>query len=245
METLKEVLVLFGYALIAYVMSTAIHEGGHVICGLMHRWKLLMIVVGPFKLYRENKDDKIHFGIEKNPTLWGGVGGTFPKEVNKSVTKVFARILLAGPMASIILGVTFIIILVFTKSDLAMMIGFVALGQGIACILPMNIKTGILYNDGTRCKRILQGGKTLEEEEAILNFTYNTFLNGEKEQYDNELVDVLLDSSDASYRYYGLYYRYLNAKTAEDKSEMERIKEDMNLLGSKVSSFVRQSCAVE
>ena len=239
------ILKLIGYAIIAFFMSTIIHELGHVVCGLIHGWKFLMMVVGPFKFYRETPDDRIRFGIEKNPSLWGGCGGTFPERVDDRTMKAFSGILLAGPIASFILGIVFCVILAFTKSELAMMIGFVALGEGAACILPMNIKTGILYNDGTRCKRIVKGGQTAAEEKAILTFVFDEFLNGTKDKFDKDMVEVLKASDDAYFRYYGFYYAYRNAKHEGDVAEMEKMQGEMEALSGKVSNFIRQTCVLE
>ena len=239
------ILKLIGYAIIAFFMSTIIHELGHVVCGLIHGWKFLMMVIGPFKFYRETPDDRIRFGIEKNPSLWGGCGGTFPNKVDDKAVKVFSRILLAGPIASFILGIVFCVILIVTKNELAMMIGFVALGEGVACILPMKIKTGILYNDGTRCMRIVKGGQTAAEEKAILTFAFDEFLHGTKDTFDKDMVEVLMDSEDAYFRYYGFYYTYRNAKHDGNEAEMVKMQSEMEALSEKVSNFIRQACVLE
>ena len=42
--------------ILGYLVSTLIHELGHVVCGLLHHWKLFVLVVGPVKFYRESKD---------------------------------------------------------------------------------------------------------------------------------------------------------------------------------------------
>lgn len=75
-----EIIIYIVGALICYLVSTMIHEMGHVACGLLHHWKLYMLVVGPVKLYRETMDSKLKIGIEKNPILWCGVGGTLPQK---------------------------------------------------------------------------------------------------------------------------------------------------------------------
>ena len=245
MEKFLFVLQTIGYAIIAYFFASIVHEMGHVVCGLICKWKFLAMCVGPFKFYRESPNDKIRFGIEKNPVAWGGYGGTFPPEMGDDNIGTFAKILLAGPVASLVLGAVFIVVMIFTKSNLAMMIGFVAIGEGVACILPMNIKTGILFNDGTRFKRIVKGGKEAEEEKAILSFAFKTFLYGEDESYDDELLNVLLNSDDEGFRYYGLYYQYKNASRTNDEESMDKIRNEMETLGPKVSSFVRQSCAID
>ena len=87
------VIFLIG-AIVCYWVSTLIHELRHVVCGLIHHWKLFMMVVGPMKLYRENMDSKLKIGIEKNPLLWCGVGGTLPTKESEENVKVWGRILL-------------------------------------------------------------------------------------------------------------------------------------------------------
>ena len=77
-----EVILFIIVAILCYLVSAMIHEMGHVAYGLLHHWKLYMLVVGPMKLYRETLDSKLKIGIEKNPILWGGVGGTLPQEEN-------------------------------------------------------------------------------------------------------------------------------------------------------------------
>lgn len=51
-----EILLFIVGAIVCYLVSTMIHEMGHVVCGLLHHWKLYMLVVGPLKLYRESMD---------------------------------------------------------------------------------------------------------------------------------------------------------------------------------------------
>ena len=72
-------------AIVCCFVSAMIHEMGHIACGLLHHWKLYMLVVGPMKLYRENVNSKLKIGIEKNPILWGGVYYTYEDEDRASV----------------------------------------------------------------------------------------------------------------------------------------------------------------
>ncbi|MCR4586254.1 MAG: hypothetical protein K5686_11085 [Lachnospiraceae bacterium] len=240
-----EILTLIAYALIAYFLSTTVHELGHVICGLLHKWKLIMLVVGPFKLYREDIDSKIKFGLEKNPTYWGGVGGTFPTKEDDGAVDIFAKILLAGPLASLILGVLFIPVFILSKSNLALMIAGVAIGEGIICILPMNIKTGILYNDGTRFKRIVKGGQERAEESALLSIIIRGMLNGDNAIFDEAKLQILCESPDADFKYYGLFYSFLNAKTRNDEDSMNRLRLEAGSLKEKASKYTVAVCVME
>lgn len=239
------ILKLIGYAIIAFFMSTAIHELGHVICGLLNHWKFFVLVVGPFKLYRKNLNDKIRFGIEKNPTFWGGYGGAVPEKFDDNVMKIFSRVLLAGPIASIVFGIVFITILILTGNDFAMMVGFIALGEGVMCILPMKLQTGMLYNDGTRYLRIHRGGQTADEEKAMYSMSLDNLLNGQAEINDEEMVEILCRSEDASYKYYGLYLLYHNAEERKDEAEMDRIRREMSEMKTKVSSYIAKSCVLD
>ena len=238
------VLVVLFYAVAASFISTVVHEFGHVLAGLMNGWKFLMMVIGPFKLYRDDPDGKILFGIEKNPALWGGCGGTMPKRIDDSVTEVFARILIAGPLASLVLGTAGMAAFFLTKHEFLLMLGMVSLGQGLVCILPMKIKTGILYNDGTRFLRIRRKGKEAEEEKVLIESIFAEVIGDAetKKAREDHLIEVLLDSDDASYRYYGFYYAYMRAKEDGNEAEMERVKAGAEKNRDGVSRYVLDSC---
>ncbi len=240
------VLQLIVYAVISFFAATVVHEFGHVLTGLMNGWKLFLMVVGPFKLYREDINGPVRFGIEKNPALWGGCGGTAPRKLDDSVGKVFAKILIAGPVASLILSIAGLAAFIFTKHEFLLMLGMVALGEGIACILPMNIKTGILYNDGTRFKRISGNGKEAEEEKAIICLALSEMINNKEEMelMEDRLIEVLTDSDDPSYRYHGLFYAYMKAKENGDRAKMDEMKAEAELIRSEVSKYVADTCAM-
>ncbi len=240
-----KILTVIIYALIAYFFSTTVHELGHVVCGLLHKWKLMMLVVGPFKLYREDINSRVRFGLEKNPTLWGGCGGSFPAKDDDGVIDIFAKILLAGPLASLLLGAIFMTVFVLTKSDLALMIGLVSLGEGIACILPINVKTGILYNDGTRFKRIVKRGRERTEEKALFSIIIKGMLEGDNAIFDEDQLDILCGSTDADFKYYGLFYRFLNAKVRNDEDSMKRLRLEAESIKEKASKYTVSVCVME
>ncbi len=239
------VVTIIGYAFIAYLVSTIVHEVGHVFCGLLNKWRFFMLVVGPFKLYREDINGKIRFGLEKDITLWGGCGGTFPGKKDESNVDIFARILIAGPLASLILGAVMMIVFFMTKHELTLMIGLVAIGEGIACILPMNIKTGILYNDGSRFKRIVKHGKEREEEKALLSILITGMLEGDDAVFEEETIKTLCSSEDADYKYYGLFYAYLNAGKENNEVRMMAIKKEADELKEKASKYTLSVCVME
>lgn len=234
-------LQLMGTAILSYLAATAVHEWGHVISGLAQGWKLIIITTGPFKLYRNDLNDKVRFGIEKNPLYWCGVGGTVPAKKEDAKIEIFAKILIAGPLASIALGLVAGITLIWYRPFFLMFLAPVAIGMGIACLIP-GMKTGILYNDGSRYMRIKKGGETYKEEKAILDATFlKTF--GETEQYSKESIEALTVSKDAEFRYMGHYYAYLNAKEENNKEVMSDELSQMDELKNKVPKAIIDMCA--
>ena len=243
MELMKMLGEVFASWLVAYFVCGIVHEGGHVVAGLVQGWKFALLVVGPFKLYRDEKDDKVKFGLEKNVALWGGIGGAVPTEESEDNLQKFARVLLAGPVSSLVMGLLCGISLFFGVSVFKAMMTFVPIAMGIACLIP-NAKTGILYTDGGRFLRIVKGGKTQAEEKAVFDATFHdTFHPGSR--YDEAGIEAMTTSKDASFQYMGHYYAYQNAKMAQDQDGMQASIASMEGLKAKVSKFIKETYVLE
>lgn len=244
MGVIMELFILLVSAIICYLISTLIHELGHVVCGLLHHWKLFLLVVGPVKLYRESMDSEIKVGIEKNPVLWCGVGGTLPTRQSEENLKIWAKILLAGPLTSIVFGVLMIPVFIFTKIAILLMFCLMPIAMGAMCIIPMKMKTGFLYNDGTRYKRLRSGGQEGEEERAIFRLIEVGLFGGKDVIYPTDLVEPLLCSADLEFNYYGYYYTYRNALQEGNAEEAGQQLENMERIRGKVSKMVVEDCKI-
>lgn len=243
MELIVLILKVLGFGFVAMIASTIIHEGGHVIAGLVQGWKFMVMVIGPVEIYRDEKDDKIKIGIEKNPALWGGLGGTIPRKKSENNIKAYAKILLAGPIASFVLGGICGIFLMMHQSLFMMLMTFIPLSMGFACLLP-KARTGLLYTDGGRWLRIVKGGKTLEEEKALFDAAMLASFSPE-EKYDEKGVATLIASEDKSFCYMGHYYAYLNAKKEDNAEEMKNRIAMMETLRKDVPQAIADMCVVE
>ncbi len=232
-------------AVICYFLSAMIHELGHVICGLLNHWKLYILVVGPIKLYREKKDSKVKIGIEKNVVLWGGVGGTLPTTKSKDNIKIWSKILLAGPLTSIIFGILIFPLYLLSKSIFLLLLSLMPIAMGIMCIVPMKMKTGLLYNDGTRYKRIKSGGQEEAEERALFLLLEITLFDKDGSLYPKELIEPLLISKDYELNYYGYYYSYCNAVKEKNTEQAEKQLSNMENIKSKVPKIIIEDCKIE
>lgn len=238
MDVLKFIVIAF----LCYFISAFIHEMGHVFWGLMKGWKLFLLVVGPIKIYRETMDSKIKIGIEKNVAFWGGVGGTLPTKPSEENLKVWAKVLLAGPLTSIIFGLLMIPVFIFTESIVALLLCLMPLAMGAMCIIPMKMKTGLLYNDGTRYKRLRSGGQEEAEEKSIFQLIEVSIFEGEEASYPQTLIEPLLKSADCEFNYYGYYYTYRNAMREGQNEEAQKQLENMRNIQNKVSKTIVQDC---
>lgn len=243
MEKAIIILQSIGYALLSMFICTIVHEGGHVVAGLIQRWKFLVIVIGPIKIYRDETTDKIRLGLERNPALWGGYGGTMPKTRADAKIEVFGKILLAGPLASVIFGALIGLLMIAGRPLFFVFLAPVSIGMGIACLIP-GVKTGILYNDGSRYMRIKKGGQPALEEQAVFDATMATFFDGNATIAEDG-IEALTRSKDAEFRYLGHYYAYINAKTAGDSNREREQLEAMESLKESVPKSIIDMCTVQ
>jgi hypothetical protein len=98
------------------MISGVVHELGHVTVGLSSGWKFYTLIVGPFGLKR-NANDKITLYLEKNPMMWGDIGGTFPRSADADKMKIWSNVLFGGPIASITMGCIFSLLALLAKTS--------------------------------------------------------------------------------------------------------------------------------
>jgi len=111
-----------------YIISASIHELGHIFMGMANGFKFYLFVVGPFGLKR-NDNNKVELYIEKNPALWGGIGASLPQNDNEKNYAAFSKVLLAGPLLSIICSIIFIPIGLTNRYMFFILVGFMATGK--------------------------------------------------------------------------------------------------------------------
>ncbi len=153
-------------AIVCYFFAGIVHELGHILVGLIHGWRFCWLVIGPFGI-KLDPSGRLQFYLEKQLALWGGVSCTIPRCMQEENVKVWSKVLLAGPIASIITGMIFLPVGMITKNLALLLLGAMPLGMGLVSILPLPLKTGMFYTDGGRWSRLNHGGQKAEEEVAL------------------------------------------------------------------------------
>ena len=197
--------------IIGTILSLYIHEFGHLIIGFFYHWKLFYFVVGPLKFYRSNMEGPIKIGFEPNILHWFGVGATVPRKKDLDNLNIWAKVLLAGPIFSLVGGLVCLGCALVFMSLFFLMVGLVSLAIGMINVVPSKLRTGLFYNDGTRYRRIKGGGSSAKEEAAIMNIIEKAVIYGDDAVYEKEECAPLTSSSDPIYQYYGYYILYNSA----------------------------------
>lgn len=231
-------------AILCYLVSGIVHELGHIAVGLIKGWKFYLLIIGPLGITVDERDN-IKFYLEKRVIMWGGVGCTLPKEVNENNIKIWSKVLLGGPLASIIMGIIFLPVGIITESIVFLLLGAMPLAMGIICILPLPLKTGISYTDGGRLSRLHKGGQEADEEIALFKLTENQITGGDFSKIDLNSIESLLKSKEVEINYYGYYYKFQYYKAISNIEKMKLVIEKMEEIKSKVPSVIVEECKID
>ncbi|KNY25841.1 M50 family metallopeptidase [Pseudobacteroides cellulosolvens] len=239
-----EIVTFVLITILCYFISGVIHELGHVIVGLINGWRFYLLVIGPLGI-KSDENNNIKFYLEKQIVMWGGVGCTAPYESNNDNIKIWSKVLLGGPVASIVMGVIFLPLGIITGSTVLLLLGAMPLGMGVICILPLPLKTGILYTDGGRWRRLHKGGQEKDEEIALFKLIENQITSSDFSKIDLKSIEPLLKSKEIRINYYGYYYAFQYYRAVSDREKMDYFIKEMNKIKSKVPSIIIKDCKID
>ena len=237
LETLIRFAIL---SLFSFWISGIIHELGHIITGLLHGWKFWLLVVGPIGIKKDEKKLKAYF--EKNPALWGGVGGTIPSDENVDNVKIWAKVLLAGPIASIVTGVIFLSFNFIHFSLAFVLLGAMPIAMGIACLLPFT--TGITYTDGKRWARLRSEGQGRAEEISLFKMMMANIFEKDESTIEYDDFAPLLKAELPAIKYYGYFYLYRYYRARNDEENKLKALEELSVLKRNTPKIVVDDCMI-
>ncbi|MEL7251791.1 MAG: site-2 protease family protein [Bacteroidota bacterium] len=178
----EKYIMLAGIIVMGFVVL-GVHELGHLLVGLMNGFRFQLYVVGPLGIKRE--EDKVKIYLNKNLSYYGGIAGTSPQNDSADNAKIFAKILLAGPIASILFAILCFLLAFLVGKPLGV-IFYVGALISIAIFLATTVpsRTGLFFTDRKRYQRLVTPGKDQEVELAMLSIMGkyaqdNSYQNGE------------------------------------------------------------------
>lgn len=225
------IILLIVWCIVCYFISSFIHEIGHIITGLFQGFKFYLLVIGPIGLEADN-NGKLHVYFEKKIALWAGVGGTRPVDLSdiESCLDKFSKILLGGPLTSILVGIIVTVTGVLITNFYIIILGIMPLGMGIACLIP--VRAGAFYSDGGRWLRI-RNVDTRPIERAIFNIEFSSE-PGDYSKASQDDIDILLNSNESTSVYMGCYYMYKKNQHGNIDAVRERIEKALDGIRPKV-----------
>ena len=238
MDKVITIIKFIAIAIPCFFIATGCHELGHVITGLLNKWKFVYFTTGPLTVYRENINSKIKVTFTKDLMSWFGFSATIPDNDRAENGDVFAKILIGGPIGSFVTSLIFLALYLLTRTDFCALTAMFAAGQGFATALPINVRTGAVNNDGMRFRYIRKGGKKGAEEKAAFLIAVKRMISPESPS-DEELVKVMTDSDDIITRFGGLSYAKRNASILKDEERLAALKSQMALIEDKIPASVK------
>ena len=213
------------------IVASAVHELGHLLMGLAVGFKFHMLVVGPFGLKR-NENDKVKFYLEKDLSLWGGIGAALPTNDDDSNYEKFGHVLLAGPAASILFGSICLPLGIHFDQMLLILLGTMPIAMGLVCLVPF--RNGAFYTDGGRWLRMFKNEKTRAVEIATWRMTQKAIVTGNCAELDTKDIALLTNDEDSRTQYLGHYYAYHLHNDKHNHEGAENAKKSLSDLKTKV-----------
>lgn len=201
--TKHSILVVWG-GFSAIMTAVLVHELGHLAIGWLKGLKPEEMRVGPLKLTFQK--GSVRLRANESWMFFGGVVRFSPPECRvPELTKKYALTFLAGPVASLALGLALFNFIIFFEPNLFFeMVALISLALGVTTIIPFSIPGG-LQSDGYNFSVLTKG----EQKAVILMATVllqKEYLSAKRPAEWNEVVSEEAISS--------IYTR--NSTTAEE-----------------------------
>ncbi|MTI41458.1 M50 family metallopeptidase [Fulvivirga lutimaris] len=224
-----------------------IHELGHLITGLWQGFRFDLFVVGPLGIKRDEEKIKIYFN--KDLAAYGGLAASSPSEDHPNNIDKLRNVIIAGPIASMLLGFIGLLIYLLAAGLTAKLALVTALGSfGIFLATTVPSKTGVYYTDRKRYQRLSKLGKVQDIEMAMLRVMGSYNKNGSYKEIDIKDLELITEDDSAVLQYYG----YMNIQcyslergielSAEAKEKMHQLvptldKNMVNLFDKEVEKY--------
>ncbi len=199
----EKYIMMIGIVFITFIVL-AVHELGHLIVGLLNGFRFELFVVGPLGIKREQ--DKVKIYLNKNIAYYGGVAATSPADDNIDNAYKFAKILLAGPIASVLFAIICFVIAILVGKPLGIIIyagGAISIAIFLATTIPS--RTGSFFTDRKRYQRLVNPGKDQQVELAMLRIMGRYSKDNSYKNIDKNDIKVLVSDELPFINFFGLF----------------------------------------
>lgn len=228
-------LMLIGGLLLAFIISVAVHEVGHVVAGKLAGFRFAFLLAWPIQVRRRGDGGFAVRPMFKSGLGMGGMAGMAPVKCD-NLRQGYLKLLRGGPIASLGLGLIALLI-AFTAGvgssvtgGSFWMLGVISLLLFVICIIP-RVSAGYL-TDGAAI-RLLSSGDVEKVDVYVAALEISTEIMAGTRPMDlmPELLQRLLKAgADDPMWHRGLYFNFLSAADRGDlksaRVQMDRILAD-------------------
>lgn len=203
-----EFYIYFPMLILAPVCAIIAHELGHLFTGMALGQRFKLLVVAFLGIAEEAGKIKLFFNT--NMGYFGGIAATVPKTAETIDHRIFAKILIAGPLVS--LGYGILCLWIFFRFDSAFnsffaLSGLTSIGLFFATTLPD--RSGIMYTDRKRFQRLHQKGPIQEAEIAMYQLISQSIIEGSFKNIDIAKTYIIERDPETGMQFWAEYLRYL------------------------------------
>ncbi|MFB5251543.1 M50 family metallopeptidase [Bacillus mycoides] len=181
-QQIIEIWAFFGIALLVL----AIHELGHVICGLIVGLKFKFMTVGPITVQKEKGKIRI-----RENKIWMYVGGVAmlvpPSTHTPNLSRKWAWMTLSGPLTSFVFGI--VSGYIYMVSYYHMLLYFSVLHLAIFVVTAIPIK-GTLLSDGMQFLILIKDDEKAREHLYTIQVSSELFSYKRPEDWDERLIEL-------------------------------------------------------
>ncbi len=230
-STLAKIVTFTGIFIMAFLML-GLHELGHLLTGLAQGFRFAIFVVGPLGVKQE--DEKIKWYLNTNLGHYGGIAATTPVNNDPANAKKFARVIIAGPLTSLLGGIILLYLSTLLGTPWNTVIfsgGLVSLALFLATTIPS--KTGAFFTDRKRYQRLTRPGKAQQVELATLRIMGQYAQDNSYQNVDTADINILLEDEEPFMQYFGWFnklYQQLEQGTEPSAEDWDSFRKTGELL---------------
>jgi len=223
----------FTFLFLIYFLVVGIHELGHLLTGLAQGFHFDLFIVGFVGLKKE-RGQNVELYFNKDLGMAGGVAATSPNTYDETIVDKMARIVIAGPIASLLLSLIGVILAFYVGQPYKFylfVIALMSLGIFFGTTLPP--KTGVFYTDRKRYQRLRSKGLPRDIEMALMQAITLKLTDQPLNQMDYSDLEKITKDESPTFQYFGYFY-LLEYWKEEDASQIEGILSEMKKLESQL-----------
>ena len=228
-----------------FLLVIGVHEGGHVLGGLLRGMRFLLYIVGPFQLTRTGEG--IRFSWVFNLGTFGGVAACMPDPSRPLPTQMLPMIA-GGPLASALLAALALgLSALLSGRAAAYLVMTGLLSAMIFLVTAVPLRAGGFMSDGLQLLEMRRGGRGVRARHRLTLLMGQSMTGVRPSDWDRTLIAESLAETDDEplRRVAAIHMGYLHAFDRGDMAEATRLAGELAARFEDYPEGFRQSLAVE